>query len=345
MDDGGDVSENEPGSSAGTRVVAFAPGSVGNLSCGFDVLGLALEGPGDHVAARRAQAPGVSLASISGDGGALPLDPEANAASVAAGALLEARAQGGVGVTLELRKGLPLSGGMGGSAASAVAAVQAVDALLGLESSTVERFRAALAGERAASGSPSPDNVAPSLLGGLVLARPGARRPLVPLPVPHGLSVALVHQEVQVDTRDARGSLGSRIPMETAVRQWGNMAAVVAALHAGDWELLGDALVDEVAEPVRAGSIPGFHVLGSAARDAGAAAFGISGSGPSVFALCRSLEEARQVGEAMVKALEDGLGRRGRLYVSRAPAEGARVVEEGHEAHLDAADGGWGWSS
>lgn len=312
-------------------VTAFAPGSVGNLSCGFDVLGLALEAPGDHVVARRVPEPGVSLGALTGDGGALPRDGETNAATVAARALLDRTMQDREGVALDVHKGLPLCAGMGGSAASAAAAVRAVDALFGFGASEERLLEAALEGERAAAGAPHPDNVAPSLLGGIVLARPRSRRPIVHLPVPPGLAVAVVHQEVQVATRSARRSLGPRIPLEAAVEQWGNTAATVAALHAGDWDLLGDALVDRVAEPLRADRIPGFGAMREAALEAGAVAFGISGAGPAVFAVARSLEGARRAGDAVVEALDRREGVPGRLHVSRAPAPGARIVEPGAE--------------
>lgn len=307
-------------------VTAFAPGSVGNLICGFDVLGLALESPGDRVTARAREEPGVGLVRVSGDGGRIPREPERNSASAAVRELLE-RAGEPRGVELELEKGLPLSAGMGGSAASAVAAVVAADALLGLGAGADELLEAALAGERAAAGSGHRDNVGPALHGGIVLVRGGAaRRRLVSLPVPEGLSVALLRPHLELATRDARAALPETIPLEDAVGQWGDTAALVAGLYRGDRDLIADALRDRVAEPARSGLIPGFGALRAAALEAGALGFGISGAGPSVVAVCRSPAGARRVGEALADAFAAETSGEADLHVCRVPGAGARVV-------------------
>ena len=313
-------------------VVAYAPGSVGNLICGFDVLGLALESPGDRVTARLREEPGVGIRSISGDGGRIPRDPARNSAAVAVAALLEGSGSS-AGLELDLEKGLPLSGGMGGSAASAVAAVVAADALLELDAGPEELLSWALEGETVASGSAHSDNVGPSLRGGIVLARRGARRPLVELPVPPGLSVALLHPQVELPTRAARAVLPRSVPLDDAVGQWGDTAALVAGLYREDWDLVADSLTDRVAEPVRADRIPGFAGLRTAALDAGAVGFGISGAGPSVVALCRSLDDARRVGERLIETFEAESSAGARLHVCSVPERGARVVETtGEEA-------------
>lgn len=315
---------------AGGEVTAFAPATVGNLSCGFDVFGLALEAPGDRVTARRSASPGVTIRTITGDGGRLPTEADRNGAGVAATALLEAAGLTG-GVELDLEKGTPLSGGMGGSAASAVAAAVAVDGLFCLDSSPSRLFDASLAGEGVASSGHA-DNVAPALFGGIVLVRHSPVRPYVHLPVPDGLAVALLHPAIELDTRAGRERLPASVPLRDAVDQWGNTAALVVALHSSDWELLGDALVDKVAEPVRAPRIPAFHEVGSAARGAGAVGWGISGSGPSIFALCRSLRAAREVGAAMEKVFHDTVDLDATLHVSRVAREGARLVAPAQEA-------------
>lgn len=312
--------------SGSPSVTAFAPGSVGNLICGFDVLGLALEGPGDRVTARLREEPGVGLRSVSGDGGRIPRDPERNTASVSVAALLE-RHESATGVALELDKGLPLSGGMGGSAASAVAAVLAADALLGLGSEPEELLECALAGERAAAGSAHPDNVGPSLRGGIVLVRREARRALVPLPVPDGLSVALLHPWIELRTSEARDLLPRSVSLEDAVGQWGDTAALVAGLFRDDWDLMSDALQDRIAEPTRSGRIPGFTAMREAATEAGAVGFGVSGAGPSVVALCRGLEAARRTGERLAETFSEHSTARSDLHVGRVPTQGARVVE------------------
>ncbi len=304
---------------------AFAPGSIGNLACGFDVLGLALEGPGDEVLARRTEEPGVKIAEIRGDGGRLPMEPGRNTAGAAAEAALAAL---GVdwGVELELKKGLPLAAGMGGSAASAVAAVLAVQGLSrrALESDAL--LRCALAGESVASGHGHPDNAAPSLFGGLVLVP--AWEPLHPIlvPVPEELSAAHVRPHLEIETRGAREVLGRTVLLEDAVAQWGNTAALMVGLLREDWEVIRHALQDRVAEPLRAPSVPGFEKVRRAGLEAGALGISLSGSGPSLFALCRGLKSAEAAGLAMVQAFQDVADLEADLTLSPGRSPGARVV-------------------
>ncbi len=284
------------------EVTAFAPATVGNVICGFDTLGLALEHPGDRVTVRFSHRPGVRITGIEGDGGRLPREAERNSASVAVQALLQAVGRREEGIELHLEKGLPLSGGMGGSAASSVAAAVAADALLEARSSPETLLECALAGEGMASGGAHLDNVAPCLLGGLLLVRPSRVRPVVRLPIPPGLSVALLHPAVEMSTKEGRVALGNAVPLSDAVIQWGNTSAFVHGLHTGDWELVSDSLEDRIAEPHRSHRIPGFHAVRRAALRSGAVGCGISGAGPSIMALCRNGESAARVAEAMEEA-------------------------------------------
>lgn len=311
-------------------MTAFAPGSVGNLICGFDVLGAALERPGDRVTAVRTEESGVVIGDVRGDDGRIPREVDRNSAGAAVVALLESRPAEG-GVRLDLEKGLPLSGGMGGSAASAVAAVIAVDALLGLEADEEVLLASALEGERAASGSAHADNVAPSLRGGIVLVgRPGERSP-VSLPVPDELAVAVLHPHIEIETREARALVPDPVPLADAVEQWGATAALVAALFREDWDLLAESLVDRIAEPARAEGIPAFARMRSAAVESGAVGFGISGAGPSVVAVCRGRERAREVGERVLETFRARVDSRADLYVSGVPRKGARVIRSSDE--------------
>lgn len=313
----------------GTAVRAFAPASVGNLACGFDVLGMALAGAGDTVAARTAEEPGVRL-TVSGDGGRLPRRAEANTAGVAARALLEAAGRDD-GLELALDKGLPLASGLGSSAASAVAAAVAVDRLLGLGAGTGELLAAAMQGERVASGSPHPDNAAASLLGGIVLSRARADAPggleAIRLPVPAGLAVAVVRPHLEVATAGARRVLPARVALADAVAHSADLAGLVAGLYRGDPELVGRCLVDRLAEPARAGLVRGFAAAKRAALDAGALGASLSGAGPSTFALCASREVAERVGEAM-RAAFAGAGVEADLILSSCDAPGARVLAD-----------------
>lgn len=310
---------------------AFAPATVSNLSCGFDLLGFALDGWGDVVAARATPEPGVRLVEIRGDDGRLPLAAEANTAGVAAQKLLELAPppgdRGPAGVELVLEKGLPLASGLGSSGASAVAAALAVNAALGLDAGEGILLAAALAAEKVACGAAHPDNVAPALLGGLLLIRPGDPPAITRLPVPGDLFAAVLHPHAEVSTADARAVLPRNVPLATLTHQAGNLAALVAGLHQDDDDLIRSALVDHVAEPVRATLTPAFDAIRGAALEAGALGAGLSGSGPSVFALCRGEERAVATGAAMRQALAAGAGvdGDGDLLVSPVGAAGASL--------------------
>ncbi|MDY7095605.1 MAG: homoserine kinase, partial [Acidobacteriota bacterium] len=231
-----------------------------------------------------------------------------------------------------LHKGMPLASGLGSSAASAVAAVTAANALLRLDRSQEDLLRCVLEAERSACGSAHGDNAAPSLYGGFVLVRgAGGANPRVdPLPVADDLFCALLHPHVAVETGAARALLGDRVPLAAAVVQWGNTAALTAGLFRDDDELLASALEDAIAEPLRAGNVPGFADLRQAALDHGALGAGLSGSGPTLFALCRGRRRARQIADAMARALEPH-GVEGDTLVTPVGAPGARVLARGEE--------------
>lgn len=306
-------------------IAAYAPGSVSNVACGFDVLGFALDQPGDVVVAAPLDGPGVTIAAISGDAGRLPLDPACNTAGAAVLALLQ-RLETTRGVSLTIHKGLPLASGIGSSGASAVAAVVAVNELLGRPATLDLLLTCAMAGEKAGCGASHPDNVAPSLYGGFILARSADPPDIVRLPVPQGLACAVLHPHVEVQTGEARALLGENVKLRDAVRQWGNVGALVASLFTGDQALLSRSLEDVVAEPKRACLVPGFYAVKSAALAAGALGCSISGSGPSVFALAGSLERATQVGQAMQRAFDTESAVGADLWVSLVGRQGARVI-------------------
>lgn len=306
---------------------AFAPATVANVACGFDVLGLAIDQPGDTVVAERADEPGVSLTSISGEDGRLPLDPETNTATVAASHLLEQKnVDPSVGVAVALTKGLPLASGMGSSAASAVAAVVAVDHLLELRASRAELLKSALEGERVAAGAGHADNAAACLYGGFVLVRSAETLDVIQLPIPEGLAVAVVRPHLEVSTKDSRVLLGNVVKLESAVAQWANLGALVAGLYTEDWELIARALVDHVAEPVRSQNVPAFDDVKRAALDEGALGCSLSGSGPSLFALCRDLDTAERVAHGMRSAFRDRASLEADLHVSPVSQQGVRII-------------------
>ena len=307
-----------------TSVTAFAPATVSNVACGFDVLGFALDAPGDEVTARLTGT-GVRIDDIVGDGGRLPRDAAKNTAGIAALTLLTKLGERR-GVALTIRKGLPLSSGLGGSAASAAAAVVAVDAILGSRVPIETLIACALEGERLGAGSAHADNIAPSLCGGLVLVRCPNPPDVVRLPVPAGLSAVVVHPDLEIETAQARALIGDTVRLADAVRQWANLGALVDGLHRGDFALISRSLEDTIAEPRRASLVPGLAVIKRAALDAGALGCSLSGSGPSIFALCASGEAATRVAAAMTAAVRAEIGGDVQTYLSPIASQGARVL-------------------
>ena len=307
-------------------VRAFAPASVSNLGPGFDIFGLALESPGDEVIVRAAKGTGIVSLSMTGDGGRVPTDPARNAAALAVQGVLD-RLGSTPGVAIEVGKGIPLASGLGGSAASAVAGAVAADALLGGNLDRTALLECAMIGERKGSGANHADNAAPSLAGGFVLVLPGRPPRMVELPTPADLVIAVAHPDMEVETLRARTILGDTIPLAAGIQQWGNAAGLVAGLYTEDWELIARSLCDAVAEPLRATLVPGFDAVRSSALDAGAVGAGLSGSGPSVFALCRGRRVAEQAAAAMAEAFREEAGLASDTVVSAVNRVGARILE------------------
>lgn len=315
--------------SSHSRSTAFAPATVANVACGFDVLGLALEQPGDTVTVELADEPGLVITRIDGDQGRLSREPDRNTATVAARKVLERDSRRStLGVRLELRKGLPLASGMGSSAASAVAAALAVADLLKLPLGSPELLAAALEGERVVAGAGHADNAAACLYGGLVLVRSSDPLDVVRLPVPPGLSVAVLRPHLEMSTRDSRVLLGDRVYLKDAVRQWANVGGLVAGLYSRDFDLISRSLVDNVAEPLRSPYVPGFSEVKRAALAAGALGSSLSGSGPSIFALCRDLETAESVSRKMAEAFAGATSLAWDLHLSKVSPRGARLLNE-----------------
>jgi homoserine kinase len=305
------------------RATAFAPASVGNVAVGFDVLGHAVAALGDHVTVRRVPEPHVRIATVVGAEAPLPLEVERNTAGMALDAMRRALALP-FGFEARVEKGIPLSAGLGGSAASAVAAVVAANALLD-EPLAPERLLAfAVRGEAVASGSAHADNVAPSLLGGLVIALGGEAPRAVRVPVPPGVRCVLARPHVRVDTRAARAVLAPAVDRAAFVAQTANLAGFLAGCYAGDLGLLGACLADVVIEPQRRALVPGFDRVKAAALAAGALGCSISGAGPTLFAWC---DEPRAEGvRAAMAAAFAGSVPGVDTWVSPVAPEGARVV-------------------
>jgi homoserine kinase len=307
-------------------IAAYAPGSVSNVACGFDIMGFALDEPGDVVVAAPQDPSGVSITAIHGDDGRLPTDPRRNTASAAVLALLQ-RLETTRGVALTIHKGLPLASGIGSSGASAVAAVVAANELLGRPAPMAMLLECAMAGEQAGCGAVHPDNVTPSLYGGFILARSAQPPDIVRLPVPEGLACAVLHPRIEIETGAARRLIGDQVLLKDATRQWANVGGLVAALYTSDLALLSRSLVDTIAEPKRAALVPGFTDVKAAAIAAGALGCSLSGSGPSMFALAASLDTARQAGQAMQQAFARHAEVDADLWVCAVGRQGARVIQ------------------
>ncbi len=276
-------------------VTAFAPASIGNVSVGFDMLGLAISGPGDRVSVRRSDRAGISIAEVRDLDGEphayLETDPDHNTASLAANALWQEHGDGS-GLEMIIRKGVPLQSGMGSSAASAVAAAVAANALLDKPLELKALLPYALQGEKYASGGLHADNVAPSLIGGLVFCPTTLLPDLHPLSVPDGVSSVLLHPELQVNTAHSRRSLARGYSLEQWLQQQSYMAGFVAACERNDLEMLAACFHDVIIEPQRKPAVPCFDDVQSAANNAGAFGCSLAGSGPSLFALCKDADAA-----------------------------------------------------
>ena len=305
-------------------VLVHSPATLSNLGCGFDVFGLALTAPYDTIRLTRSPEPGVRIRHL--DPYDLPTEPARNVAGVALLALLQEVPEA-IGFDMEITKGIKPGSGVGSSAASAVGAVVAANALLGNRFTKTQLMGFAMAGEVVACGARHADNIAPAIFGGFTVVR--AVEPvldIIALPAPP-LWVAVVHPQIEVKTSDSRQVLPATVPLGLAVRQWANVAGLVAGVLTADYDLMGRSLDDYIVEPARLPLIPGLAEARKRALAAGAIGGGISGSGPSIFMLNKTEETARAVGAALGSVFAE-LGIAFNVYVGPVGTEGARVVAE-----------------
>ena len=306
------------------HAAALAPGSIGNIGPGLDVLGMAVSGPGDRVVAERLATPGVVIAD---PGHAeLPREADRNTAGIAATQVLARAGAQDIGISITITKGLPLFGGQGGSAASAVAGAVAVNRLLGSPLDAMALLACALEAEATVSGRHA-DNLAPSLLGGVTLVRSIEPLDVVSLPVPAALRIVLAHPDQRMRTADARDVLPRFIDRVSVISQMANVAAMTAAFANGDLALLGRACDDQIAEPARAVLLPGFSAAKAAALAAGALGGSISGSGPTSFYFVSDDITARRVAAAVVESYA-ALGVACSTRVVRPAVRGALALSE-----------------
>lgn len=285
-------------------VKVFAPATVANVSIGYDVLGFAINGPGDDIIVRTGKELGLSIAGIHGAKNRLPKDPKKNTATVAAQALLDHLGYDNVSIEMEIYKKMPFASGMGSSAASAVAGVFGVNEYLGSPLTKKELLPFAMLGEQVADGAYHADNVAPSLMGGFILIRDNEKHDTVRLPSPTELYACVIHPHISILTSESRGILSKEVPLDQVVKQTGNMGAFVASLYRSDFELLQRSLEDHIIEPQRAKLIPHFYELKEIALKEKALGFSISGAGPSLYALCPNSLVAENVAASIQKHLK-----------------------------------------
>ena len=308
-----------------TYARVFAPATIANVGCGFDILGLALHQPGDEIVVTRTKNPDIRVTSVTGDEGTLPRQAESNTAGISILKLWNHLGAEG-GLDIEIHKKMPMGSGLGSSAASAVGGIAAVNALLEHPLPNEQLLPFALEGERLASGAPHADNAAASLFGGFVLVRSSDPVDIVPIAPPQDLYTAVLHPQIEIRTEDTRRILRKNIPLSLAVKQWANVGGLIAGLLNCDYGLISRSLPDVVVEPTRSVLIPGFDAIKNSALETGALGSSISGSGPSIFALCRGEEQARAAGEAMKETLNQ-LELASDLYLSPVNPDGPKILE------------------
>jgi homoserine kinase len=304
------------------EIKIFCPATIANLSCGFDVLGTCLENVGDEMIIRKTKEKGIHIIKIIGAN--LPLKTDKNVAGVAALALLK-EVETEFGFEIEIYKYIKAGSGIGSSAASAAGAVFGINELLGKPFSRKELVQFAMQGEVLASGSEHADNVAPCLLGGFTLVRSANPLDIIRIESPSELFATVIHPQIELKTSDMRAVLKPMVSLKSAIAQWGNVGALVSGLHTSDYELIGRSLQDEIVEPLRGKFIPHFEEIKKVAIENGALGSGISGSGPSIFALSKGIENAENVAKAM-KSVFERTDYEFDIHVCKINSEGIKVI-------------------
>jgi homoserine kinase len=277
-------------------VKVFAPATVANVAVGFDILGFALDAPGDDVIVREGTEPGLKITTITGTK-KLPYEVLKNTAGYAAHRLLQSIGATDYPIEMEIHKKMPFGSGLGSSAASAVAGVYAVNEFLKTGLTKYDILRFAVEGEEIADGAFHADNVAPSLLGGIVLIRDNASLDIKKIHVPQGLTAVVIYPHIEILTKESRGILTNEVSFKDTITQTGNIAAFIAACYTSDFDLMSRSINDVLVEPQRAKLIPHFYEIKDMALTAGCLGFSISGAGPSMFALCSNTHVAHTIGE------------------------------------------------
>jgi homoserine kinase len=318
-----ETSNNSPLGDGGRTVKVHAPGTVANLVCGFDILGLCLNEPNDLMEVKLLDEKKIIIHSA--DGYPLPLDPAQNTAGAPLIEMIN-ELEGNIGFEMIIHKKIKPGSGIGSSAASAAGAVVAANHLLGNIFSKEDLVRFAMFGEKVATGVKHADNIAPGIYGGITLIRSIFPLDIVSIPAPE-LYVTVVHPQIEVRTKDARQILRKEVLLKDAIKQWGNIAGLVAGFMKKDLDLIGRSLEDVIIEPVRSILIPGFDEVKKRCKEAGALGGGISGSGPSLFMLSKDEATALKV-EAVMKDIYNTIGLDYHTHVTTINMEGVKIVNE-----------------
>jgi homoserine kinase len=309
------------------QITVFCPATIANLNCGFDVMGLCLDGIGDEMIIRKVPGKGIKITKITGAD--LPLETEKNVAGVATLALLNSPALQGMelnfGFEIEIHKKIKAGSGIGSSSASAAGAVFGINELLGKPFTKHELVYFAMKGEVVASGSEHADNVAPCLLGGFTLVRGYNPLDVIKIESPGEIYAVVLHPHIEVKTSDSRAVLKPEVSLKNAITQWGNLGGLIAGLYTNDYGLIGRSLNDVIVEPARKHLIPNFDAVKNAALGNGALGAGISGAGPSIFALCKGETIANTVAKSMEDAYAD-TGIAFDIHISKVNDEGTKII-------------------
>tara|TARA_R110001583_G_scaffold27932_6_gene99303 strand:+ start:6237 stop:7157 length:921 start_codon:yes stop_codon:yes gene_type:complete len=300
----------------------FCPATIANISCGFDVLGVALDSVGDEMVIRKTPKKGIFITKLKGQD--LPMETERNVAGVAGLALLNESDYDG-GFEIEIYKNIKAGSGIGSSAASSTGAVWAMNQLLGKPFTTSKLVEFAMEGERLASGVAHADNVAPALFGGFTLVRSYEPLDIIPINSPSELFATVIHPQIEIKTSDSRKILKTHITLKEGIKQWGNLGGLIAGLFTEDYDLIGRSLEDHIVEPIRSILIPGFNDVKKGALASGALGCGISGSGPSIFAFSKGEATAKKVALSM-KEVYEKIGIDHDVHISKINTEGIKEI-------------------
>ncbi|MFC4219069.1 homoserine kinase [Flagellimonas marina] len=304
------------------EIKVFCPATIANVSCGFDVLGLALDSVGDEMTVRKIPENSIRITKILGQD--LPLETEKNVSGVAGLALLTKSDYEG-GFEIEIDKRIKPGSGIGSSAASSAGAVWAMNELLGKPFSKLELVQFAMQGEKLASDVAHADNVAPAIYGGFTLVRSYEPLDIIPIPTPSELYATVIHPQIEIKTSDSRKILRTTISLAQGIQQWGNLGGLIAGLYQSDYDLIGRSLHDYIVEPIRSILIPAFDKIKANAIEAGALGCGISGSGPSIFALSKGESNAKKVAASMQETYKN-IGVPFDIHISKVNTQGVKKI-------------------